>query len=57
VGTAQETDYMTKEQAIAKLRELQKANNEQAYDEAISVLCEFLIALGHADIVEEFDKL
>jgi hypothetical protein len=48
---------MTKEQAIAKLRELQKANNEQAYEEAISVLCEFLIALGHADVVEEFDKL
>jgi hypothetical protein len=48
---------MTKEEAIAKLRELQKSKSEDAFEQATSVLCEFLIALGHADLVEEYDKL
>jgi hypothetical protein len=47
---------MTKEQAIQKLRELQK-KGDQGFEEGISVLCEFLTALGYADVVEEFDKL
>jgi hypothetical protein len=48
---------MTKEQVIEKLRELQKSGDDQAYEQATSVLCEFLIALGYADVVEEYDKL
>jgi hypothetical protein len=48
---------MTKEQAIEKLRELQKSKGDQAFDQGISVLCDFLAALGYADVVEEFDKL
>jgi hypothetical protein len=56
-GPLQESDKMTKEQAIEKLRELQKSEDEQAYEQATTVLCEFLISLGYADVVEEYDKL
>ena len=48
---------MTKEQAIQKLKALQGSKDEQAFGQAVTVLCEFLISLGHEDVVEEFDKL
>jgi hypothetical protein len=48
---------MTKEQAIQQLKALQAKEDEQAVEKGVTVLCEFLIALGHADVVEEFDKV
>ena len=48
---------MTKEQAIQQLKALQGKGDEAAIEKAVSVLCDFLIALGYADVVEEFDKI
>ena len=48
---------MTKEQAIQQLKALQGTKDETAIEKAVSVLCDFLVALGHADVVEEFDKI
>jgi hypothetical protein len=48
---------MTKEQAIQQLRALQNKQDESAIEKAVSVLCDFLVAIGHADVVEEFDKI
>jgi hypothetical protein len=48
---------MTKEQAIQQLKALQGTKDETAIEKAVSVLCDFLVALGYADVVEEFDKI
>jgi hypothetical protein len=48
---------MTKEQAIQQLKALQAKEDEAAVEKGVTVLCEFLTALGHADVVAEFDKV
>ena len=48
---------ITKEQVIQQLKALQAKEDEAAVEKAITVLCEFLISLGYADVVEEFDKV
>lgn len=49
---------MTKEQAIEKLKELQKNGDyESAHGDADEVLCELLKALGYEDVVAEWDKV
>jgi len=52
---------MTKEQAIEILQILQSYTElncpEKAHILADGVLCELLTALGHADVVQEFNKL
>ena len=46
---------MTREEVIAKLIECQKnGDTEVAHSNADDVLCEFLTALGYADVVEEY---
>lgn len=49
---------MTKEQAIAKLKELQGGGDtESDHYTADKVICHFLAALGYADVVVEYDKV
>ncbi len=49
---------MTKEQAIAELKELQKpGDTEAAHGDADDVLCKLLTALGYADVVAEYEKI
>ncbi len=48
---------MTKEQAIQQLKALQAKEDEAAVEKAVTILCDFLIALGYTDVVEEFDKV
>ena len=48
---------MTKEQAIAKLKALQQTPAEDGHEQADTILCEFLLALGYADVVAEYDKV
>ena len=48
---------MTKEQAIQQLKALPQKEDEAAIEKAITILCDFLTALGYADVVEEFDKV
>lgn len=49
---------MTREEAIAKLKELQKCGDiEAAHLEADDILCNLLSALGYADVVKEWEKV
>lgn len=49
---------MTKEQAIADLKELQNLRDlEAAHSQADEVLCNLLAFLGYADVVAEYEKL
>ena len=48
---------MSKDQANQQLKALQGTKDETAIEKAVSVLCDFLITLGYADVVEEFDKI
>lgn len=41
-----------------KLRKLQKCiDQESAHVDADRVLCELLASLGHADVVDEYEKI
>lgn len=56
-GKATEITEIKKE-VIAKLIECQNnRNTEAAHINADDLLCEFLAALGHADVVAEYDKV
>lgn len=50
---------MTRDEAIAKLRELQDpgTNPEFGHADADDVLCDLLIALGYQDVVDEWKKV
>ena len=49
---------MTKKEVIAKLIECQNnGDTEMAHGNADDLLCEFLTALGYADVVAEYDKV
>jgi len=49
---------MTKEQAIEKLKKAQNGEDTECdHGEADQVLCDFLTALGYADVVAEYDKV
>lgn len=49
---------MTKQEAIEQLRELAKNDDyESAHINADGVLAEFLISLGHKDVVDEYEKV
>jgi hypothetical protein len=49
---------MTREEAIAKLKAAQKSGDtESAHCDADDALCNFLIALGYADVVAEWSKV
>lgn len=49
---------MTREQAIKELKEKQNDSDiECAHSYADDVLCKLLIALGYADVVEEYKKI
>jgi hypothetical protein len=49
---------MTKEQALKKLEECQKnSDTECAHSWADEVLCQFLRAQGHDDLVEVWEKV
>lgn len=49
---------MTRENAILQLKELQGDGDTEAdHADADDVLCEFLKALGYADVVEEWEKV
>lgn len=49
---------MNKDEAIAKLKALQGSGDwEAAHGDADQVLCDFLTALGHADVVKEWDEV
>jgi hypothetical protein len=50
------TNSMTKEQAIQMLRALQEKEDKAAHEKADTILCDFLTALGYADVVAEYDK-
>jgi hypothetical protein len=51
-------DEMTREQAIAELKDCQTSGDTEAtHSEADEVLCKFLIALGYQDIVDEWEKV
>lgn len=49
---------MTREQAIAQLKELQTIDDsEGAHESADLVLLDLLTALGYADVVAEWEKI
>lgn len=49
---------MSKEQAIEELKKAQNMRDpEVAHTTADNVLCDLLTALGHADVVAEFEKI
>lgn len=51
---------MTREQAIERLREIQKVSAgdpEAAHCEADQVLYELLTALGYSDVLEEWNRV
>lgn len=49
---------MTREQAIEKLKAEQgDGDTEAAHGNADDILCEFLTALGYADVVAEWHKV
>jgi hypothetical protein len=51
---------MTREEAIAKLKECQKEyvfDEERGHTIADEVLCDLLAALGYADVVQEWDAV
>lgn len=49
---------MTKEQAIKELKKAQIGGDHEAGHEAADkVLCEFLISLGHDDVVDQYHKV
>ena len=49
---------MTKEEAIKELKKAKtNGNTEHAHANADDVLCKLLTALGHADVVAEYDKV
>ena len=49
---------MTKEQAIEELKtEQANGDTECAHSNADDILCKLLTALGHADVVAEYEKV
>lgn len=49
---------MTREQAVEKLKELQRGVDPEAeHSKADDVLCALLTALGYADVVAEWEKV
>lgn len=49
---------MTREQALAELKELQKSFEiDEAHLAADEVLCKLLSALGYQDVVDEWEKI
>jgi len=48
---------MTREEAIAKLKECDKFDTEIAHVQADDILCEFLTSLGYADVVAEWMQI
>ena len=50
---------MSKEEAIAQLLECQSANAAASGEQfaADRILCQFLISLGYADVVAEYEKV
>lgn len=49
---------MTREEAIAKLKELQRGyDTEVDHVEADDVICKLLESLGYEDVVKEYDTI
>lgn len=49
---------MTREEAITKLKELQKGyDTESDHVDADDVICELLKSLGYEDVVKEYDAI
>lgn len=48
---------MTKEEAIAKLKEANKLDIEFAHYKADEILCELLNSLGYQDVVEVYNDI
>jgi len=49
---------MDREEAIAQLKEQQNSGDKEiAHIEADKILCNLLVSLGYADVVEEWDKV
>ncbi len=49
---------MTKDEVINILRDCQESSdNEAAHIVADNALCDFLVSLGHEDIVKEFNNV
>ena len=49
---------MTKEQVLDSLKQEQSnPDPEKAHTNADDALCDFLTALGHADVVAEYEKV
>lgn len=49
---------MTREEAIAKLKDLQKSGDtEAAHGDADQIICDLLSELGYQDVVEQWDKV
>jgi hypothetical protein len=49
---------MTKEQAISKLKDIQKSGDQEgAHIDADDVLCRLLKELGCEDVVAEYEKI
>ena len=48
---------MTKEEAIAKLKEASKLDTERAHYNADKILCELLNSLGYQDVVEVYNNI
>ena len=47
-----------KQAAISELKDCQRnGDTEAAHSDADSILCQLLIDMGYADVVEEFDKI
>ena len=48
---------MTKEEAIAKLKEANKLDTECAHYKADKILCELLNSLGYQEVVEVYNDI
>lgn len=48
---------MTKEEAIAELKEVNKLDTERAHYKADEILCELLNSLGYQDVVEVYNDI
>jgi hypothetical protein len=45
------------EKYLTKIKECSKYDTENGHSEADSILCELLLELGYADVIEEFQNL
>ena len=48
---------MTKEEAIAKLKEASNLDTERAHYKADKILCELLNSLGYQDVVKVYNDI